>query len=213
MTALEFPSPPRRILLIKPSAIGDVVHALPVLNLLRKRWPDGAHRLAADAGVRGPARRASAADEVILFERRRFGRGWREPAAAKGLLAFMKRLRRGEFDLVDRPPGAVPQRLDGVADARAGAHRLRQRARVRAALLHPPRRRRHDRAARDRPISEGGGRAGLRRFAGRVSVSRDRRRPPARRRRSCRRISLTPCSCRARTGRRSAGRSSGSRRW
>ena len=100
MTPLAFPSPPRRILLVKPSAIGDVVHALPILNLLRKRWPD-AHI----AWVLTPAC-ANLLDghpllnEVILFERGRFGRGWREPAAAKGLVTFMKHLRRGEFDLV-----------------------------------------------------------------------------------------------------------------
>src|SRR5689334_16516882 len=40
MSRVEFTSPPRRILIIKPSAIGDVVHALPVLNLLRGRWPE-----------------------------------------------------------------------------------------------------------------------------------------------------------------------------
>ena len=100
MTRLQFPSPPRRILLIKPSAIGDVVHALPVLNLLRRTWPD-AHV----AWVLTPAC-ANLLDghpllnEVILFERGRFGRGWREPAAAAGLVKFMKRLRGGEFDLV-----------------------------------------------------------------------------------------------------------------
>jgi lipopolysaccharide heptosyltransferase I len=31
---------PRRILIIKPSALGDVIHGLPVLRLLRRRWPD-----------------------------------------------------------------------------------------------------------------------------------------------------------------------------
>jgi ADP-heptose:LPS heptosyltransferase len=30
MTPIALPSAPRRILIIKPSAIGDVVHALPV---------------------------------------------------------------------------------------------------------------------------------------------------------------------------------------
>ena len=31
---------PRRILIVKPSAIGDVVHTLPILNLIKRRWPD-----------------------------------------------------------------------------------------------------------------------------------------------------------------------------
>ena len=39
MTRIELPASPQRILIIKPSALGDVVHTLPVLNLLRTRWP------------------------------------------------------------------------------------------------------------------------------------------------------------------------------
>ena len=31
---------PKRIALIKPSALGDIVHALPVLSALRRRFPD-----------------------------------------------------------------------------------------------------------------------------------------------------------------------------
>ena len=40
MSPIALPSPPQRILIIKPSAIGDVVHTLPVLNLFRQKWPD-----------------------------------------------------------------------------------------------------------------------------------------------------------------------------
>ena len=45
MTPLSFPAPPGRVLIIKPSAIGDVVHALPVLSQLRRRWPRPATRI------------------------------------------------------------------------------------------------------------------------------------------------------------------------
>jgi lipopolysaccharide heptosyltransferase I len=100
MTPLEFPSPPRRILLIKPSAIGDVVHALPILTLLRKRWPDAHIAWLLTPACANLLDGHPLLNEVILFERGRFGRGWREPAAAKGLVTFMKHLRRGEFDLV-----------------------------------------------------------------------------------------------------------------
>lgn len=31
--------PPRRLLIIKPSSFGDIVHALPVLALLKRQWP------------------------------------------------------------------------------------------------------------------------------------------------------------------------------
>src|SRR5205823_8011799 len=89
MKPLVLPAEPRRILIIKPSAIGDIVHALPVLNLVRRRWP--AARLSwlvtpacADLLVGHPQ-----LDEVILFERRKFGHGWRSPRALWDLMGFM----------------------------------------------------------------------------------------------------------------------------
>src|SRR6185503_8586707 len=33
-------SPPRRLLIIKPSSFGDIIHALPVLVSLHRHWPD-----------------------------------------------------------------------------------------------------------------------------------------------------------------------------
>ena len=100
MTPLAFPSPPRRILLIKPSAIGDVVHALPILSLLRRKWPDAHVSWVLTPACANLLDGHPLLNEVILFERGRFGRGWREPAAAAGLVKFMKSLRGGEFDLV-----------------------------------------------------------------------------------------------------------------
>ena len=100
MTAVELPSPPRRILLIKPSAIGDVVHALPILNLLRRRWPDAHIAWLLTPACANLLEGHPLLDQIILFERGKLARGWREPAAARGLFSFMKGLRGGEFDLV-----------------------------------------------------------------------------------------------------------------
>lgn len=36
---LQFPNPPQKILIIKPSAWGDIVHSLPFLAVLKKRYP------------------------------------------------------------------------------------------------------------------------------------------------------------------------------
>ncbi|HWB54774.1 MAG TPA: lipopolysaccharide heptosyltransferase II [Tepidisphaeraceae bacterium] len=91
---------PRRILLIKPSAIGDVVHTLPVLNLIRRRWPD-AHiawmltPLCANLLEGHPQ-----LNEIILFQRRQLGRGWRDPRATAGLWKLAAELRNRKFDLV-----------------------------------------------------------------------------------------------------------------
>lgn len=100
MTPLPFPNPPERILLIKPSAIGDVVHALPVLNLLRTRWPAAKISWLVTPTCAGLLEGHPQLDEVILFERKQFGHAWRSPAAAKALWQFSRDLRDRHFDLV-----------------------------------------------------------------------------------------------------------------
>lgn len=100
MTAIEFPTAPRRILIIKPSALGDVVHTLPVLNLLRRRWAEAHIAWVVGGAFAELLEGHPQLSEVIRFERRRFARGWRDPSAAAGLFRFGRELRHGEFDLV-----------------------------------------------------------------------------------------------------------------
>ncbi len=100
MTPIALPSPPRRVLIIKPSAIGDVVHALPVLNLIRKTWPKAHVAWLVTPACAGLLDGHPQLDEVIRFERKKFGRGWRSPKAAMGLFRFARELRRRQFDLV-----------------------------------------------------------------------------------------------------------------
>jgi heptosyltransferase I len=131
MTPVRFPSPPGRILIIKPSAIGDVVHALPVLNLLRRRWPAAQVSWLVTPACAGLLERHPQLDEVIRFDRREFGRGWRSPRVAVELLRFMLDLGRRRFDLVVDLQGLfrsgwlaastrAPYRV-GPASAREGA--------------------------------------------------------------------------------------------
>ncbi len=99
MTALadhEF----RRILLIKPSSPGDIIHALPVLHGLRARYP-GAHIawLVATPFVDLVAV-DPALSEVIPFDRKRFGRLGRSWPVSVDFAKFVRELARREFDLV-----------------------------------------------------------------------------------------------------------------
>ncbi|MDB5303165.1 MAG: ADP-heptose:LPS heptosyltransferase [Phycisphaerales bacterium] len=100
MKPIEFASPPQRILIIKPSAIGDIVHALPVLSLLRRRWPEAHVSWVVTTACGGLLDGHPLLDEVIPFERRRYGKGWRKPSAAAGLFQFTRSLRERQFDLV-----------------------------------------------------------------------------------------------------------------
>ena len=100
MEPLHFPVPPRKILIIKPSAIGDVVHALPVLNLVRRKWHEAHIAWVITPGCAGLIENHPMVDEVIRFDRRLFAAGWRNRGAARGLRHLMRDLNRRQFDLV-----------------------------------------------------------------------------------------------------------------
>ena len=94
------PSTPHRVLIVKPSSLGDVVSAVPVLRGLRRSFP-GVH---ISWMLTGPCAEMLAhdsdLDEVILFDRARLGKAWWLPGAARDLLSLLGRLRNGRFDWV-----------------------------------------------------------------------------------------------------------------
>jgi lipopolysaccharide heptosyltransferase I len=91
---------PQRILIIKPSSLGDVVHALPVLRLLRKKYPTAKISWLVAPYCSGLLEGHPDLDEVILFDRRRFGTAWKNPSAGLDLIRFKRDLRRRQFDWV-----------------------------------------------------------------------------------------------------------------
>jgi lipopolysaccharide heptosyltransferase I len=93
-----FAYPAERIALVKPSALGDIVHSLPVLTALRRRYPH-AHITWVVNRVYEPLLRGHRdLDDTLAFDRRASRNGWR--AAAKSWLWFLRELRRRRFDLV-----------------------------------------------------------------------------------------------------------------
>ncbi len=83
-------NPPSRILIVKPSAIGDVVHTLPVLNLLRKKFPEAHIAWLVTPACGGILEGHPQLDEIIPFKRRRWLSGF----------GLINQLRAGRFDLV-----------------------------------------------------------------------------------------------------------------
>ncbi|HVT90978.1 MAG TPA: lipopolysaccharide heptosyltransferase I [Tepidisphaeraceae bacterium] len=100
MTISDFQSPPQRILLIKPSSLGDVVHALPVLNLLRRKWPQAQISWLVSNQFSDLLRGNPQLSEVIEFDRRKFARWWFDPRATVALFRFLRDLSKRRFDLV-----------------------------------------------------------------------------------------------------------------
>lgn len=116
------PTPDTRILLVRPSALGDVSRTVPVLASLRRAFPEAAIDWLVDERYVDAVRHHPMLDGVVPFVRRGRGR--------LRLPAMWRRLRAGRYDrvydlqgllrsgLLTRATGA-PRRV-GFTDAREG---------------------------------------------------------------------------------------------
>jgi heptosyltransferase-1 len=110
--------PARRIALIKPSAFGDIVHALPVLAALRRRYPE-AHIAWVINRVYEPLLRGHPhLDAVIPFDRGLLRHGWLSGAVR--YCRFLRELREQRFDLAIDLQGLL---RSGILCAATGARR------------------------------------------------------------------------------------------
>ncbi len=89
-----------RILLIKPSAVGDVIHTLPVLVKLHARYPAARIDWLITPENADLVRSHPALSNVVFFPRHQFKRfGWNWSATA-GPVKLLATLRRVHYDLV-----------------------------------------------------------------------------------------------------------------
>lgn len=120
------PGPIRKILIVKLSSLGDVVHALPVLSALRDRFPEAHIAWAVEETFHEVLQHHPALNEVIAVQTRQWRRRWNLRSLGQ-ILALIRRLRRGRFDLVLDLQGLIKSGLlTGLSGAprRAGFHPL-----------------------------------------------------------------------------------------
>lgn len=90
----------RRILLVKPSALGDVLHTIPLLPKLRARFPSAQIDWFITPENAELVRHHPALSSTILFDRKklaRFGRNW---SATTELVRLANQLRQARYELV-----------------------------------------------------------------------------------------------------------------
>lgn len=115
---------PRRICIIKPSALGDVVQSLPLLKPLHERFPRASISWVIAKGLAGLLEGQSQIDDLILFDRQ---------GGLRGFVGLLRTLRSREFDLVFDLQGLMrtgimtwatqaPVRV-GLQTSREGSHR------------------------------------------------------------------------------------------
>jgi heptosyltransferase-1 len=84
-----------KILILKPSSLGDVIHALPVLRLLKRHWPESRIRWWLDARLLPLLEHDPDLDGIHAFQRDR----WAAPKHWMEMLASIRAMRRQRFDL------------------------------------------------------------------------------------------------------------------
>jgi heptosyltransferase-1 len=90
--------PAQRIALIKPSALGDIIHSLPVLTALRHRFPDAHITWVVNRAYEPLLHGHPDLDATMPFDRGMARSGWL--ATVRGYTSFFRQLRRLHFDLV-----------------------------------------------------------------------------------------------------------------
>lgn len=90
----RFAAPPRDIAIVMLSAIGDAVHVLPLVNALKRAYPDTRITWVVQPGAYQLVRDHPAVDSFILFHRRR------GLSAVRSFFEIRHMLRRRRFDLV-----------------------------------------------------------------------------------------------------------------
>ncbi len=95
---------PKNILIIRLSAIGDVINVLPSLRLLRSHYPDSKITWLVEDRASGILTDHPDIDEVIIYPRKKWQSNILKVNKSFNIisesLSFYKRLRRNHYDLV-----------------------------------------------------------------------------------------------------------------
>jgi heptosyltransferase-1 len=90
----------RNILIIKPSALGDIVLALPALSALHRNFPDAKISWLVRPEFAPLLENHPHLTEIIPFDRKFLGKAWYHPKAFAALVMLIRRLRSSRFDAV-----------------------------------------------------------------------------------------------------------------
>jgi heptosyltransferase I len=103
--------PPMRILLVKTSSLGDVIHNLPVVSDIRRHFPNATVDWCVDASFADIPRLHPGVSQVIPVALRHWRKQVFRWATWREILAFRRRLRSAEYDFVIDTQGLLKSAL------------------------------------------------------------------------------------------------------
>jgi len=102
-----------KVLFFKPGAIGDLLHTLPALKALRKKFPSAHVTVVVSPGLESLIQGTSVADRVQVFDKSKFKRH------LKDIINFGIRIRDEHYDLfIDMQPSVRSMALRWLSGAR-----------------------------------------------------------------------------------------------
>ena len=89
-----------KILIVKPSSLGDVIMTLPALSAIRRSYPDATISWLIRPEFSDLIRGNPYLDEIINFDRKFLAKAVYKPSALAAIFELIKKLRRSKFDVV-----------------------------------------------------------------------------------------------------------------
>jgi heptosyltransferase-1 len=122
--------PPGKILIVKPSSLGDIVHSLPFLNAIKSCFPKAEIHWVVARGLEGLLEGHPMVDEIIIIDKDKWKKPGRLSETVREVVGLLKEMRRRRYDLVIDLQGlfrsgviamatGAPARL-GFSEAREG---------------------------------------------------------------------------------------------
>jgi heptosyltransferase-1 len=90
----------KKILIIKPSALGDIVQAMPAVCSLAESFPKAQIDWFVRPEYAPLVENHRCIHKTVIFERRRLGKWWYRPAAFSSLIRVVSQLRKEKYDIV-----------------------------------------------------------------------------------------------------------------
>ncbi|MFA6177069.1 MAG: glycosyltransferase family 9 protein [Phycisphaerae bacterium] len=97
---LEVTEQIKKILIIKPSAMGDIVWALPAVCCLKKNFPDAQIHWFVRPEFAPVIEGHKCVDRIVPFRRKKLGKWWYQPSAFGELVRLVKCIRNEKYDIV-----------------------------------------------------------------------------------------------------------------
>jgi heptosyltransferase-1 len=90
----------KKILIIKPSALGDIIQAMPAACCLADNFPEAKIHWFVRPEFAALVENHKCIHKIVIFDRKKLGKWWYKPSAFAELVRLIKQLRTEKYDIV-----------------------------------------------------------------------------------------------------------------